>query len=150
MLEWTLTQHQPLVGTQIATAPQSYEPFRLLRLDGTPRLRWLVTGNDDSGWTVPAATTTVRVFRDTPGGPCLNVTLLGPNVPTSARPRVTIGNQTITVPPKQQRTVGGIPLRGGTSGHYADIPVRVDGQTKFPGGQVRGVRIDLIKRAACA
>lgn len=147
VLEWQITPVSPLVGDVIAR--QDYLPMALKRISQPARVAWLVTGNDDAGWTVGTSTTTIRVYKDAPGPGCLNVTVLGPPGLPGTR-EVRTGVQTVRVHHDQEQTLRRIPLRGGDAQHFADLAVRPKGLTKFPGGQLRGVRITGIERATCS
>jgi len=147
LLEWTLTPVSPLVGRTVATT--DYLPFALVAVNRPARVAWWVRGTDPQGWTVPRRTATIRVFKDAPGGRCLDVTVVGAPGLTGRR-EVRIGPRSVRVASGQPRVLRSIPLRGGTAAHYADLRVEADGTTLVPGiGQRRGVQVSAIARTAC-
>jgi hypothetical protein len=146
IVEWQLTPTAPLVGTQITKS--GYLPMAVTRISEPARLAWLVTGDDNESWTVSTGKTKIRVFKDTPGPRCLDVTVLAPPALATER-EVRIGPRTVHVSHGEQQVLKAVPLRGGPASHYADLTVNVKGITKFPGGYLRGVRIDKIARTAC-
>ncbi len=146
LLEWLINPVAPLVGRPLATS--TYLPMRVVRVDPPARVAWQVTGTDASAWTVAGQTARIRVFKDAPGGRCLGVTVLGPPF-LEGRRRVRVGSVRGSVATDEHRELTGIRLHGGTAGHFADVTVTADGTTRFPAGQLRGVRVDGIRRMAC-
>jgi Dolichyl-phosphate-mannose-protein mannosyltransferase len=151
MLEMTLNPKAPLAGRVIAEPEAGFVPWRLVRLDGTPRVRWLITGSDDASWTVPTQPTSIRVYRAGGAGACLTLGF-GPPIHMQGPRRITVkvGKKTYksTLNPDSNVVMHGIRLTGGDADAFAPVVVSADGTTMYQNAP-RGVRLLSVTREGC-
>jgi Dolichyl-phosphate-mannose-protein mannosyltransferase len=152
MMELRINPKMRLAGQEVATG--GYVPYALLRTDGRPRLRWLVTGSDDASWTVPGQPTTIKVYKNTgqdQGKDCLTLDFVPPPGLTKPRP-VTVRSGAKTyrtrVKPTDFTRLEGVRIGGGDADAYAPVTLQATGATEYQ-GLVRGVKLAAISRETC-
>jgi hypothetical protein len=153
MMDIRINPKMPLAGEEIATG--GYVPYGLVRTDGAPRLKWLVSGSDDASWTVPAQPTSIKVYKNTgqdAGRDCLTLDFIAPPGLTAPRPvTVKSGGRTyrLDVKPTGFSRIENVRLAGGDDEAFGAVTVQARGTTEYQ-GLVRGVKVLAISRNACA
>jgi hypothetical protein len=149
MMQLVINPKMPLAGEHIAYG--GYVPYEIVRTDGAPRLKWLITGSDDASWSVPAQPTAIKVFRGTVTGDCLTLDLLPPPGMTAPR-RVTVrsGARTyrVDVPVTGFARLRNVKLAGGDAIAYAPVTVQAHGTSDYL-GVLRGVKLLAVSAQAC-
>jgi hypothetical protein len=152
MLELTLNPKAPLVGTVLAKPQDGFLPWQLLRLDGTPRLKWIVTGNDDSSFTVPGQRTEIRVYKDAPDtGRCLGLGF-GPPIGMQGSRKITVKSAgktyTTILQPDGNAVIEDVRIAGGDADAFGPVTITADGSTPYK-AYPRGVRLLGVQRLPC-
>jgi hypothetical protein len=149
MMQITINPKSPLAGQHVTYG--GYVPYEIVRTDGAPRVKWLISGSDDASWSLPAQPTRIKVFRGTIAHDCLALDFASPPGLTAPR-RVTLhsGGRTyhVEVPVTGFARLSNVELAGGDATAYGDVTFQARGSTDYLGAK-RGVKLLAVTPEAC-